>query len=107
MRLSGARFRAEQKKERQAPPCDARPYHALAARTAFRDRKFISKIKEKRFYLGGPLDLVVGAWGRWPPRKIVANWLRSNDSMLHASRLGAHEDNLELLLDDDLIVDAG
>jgi hypothetical protein len=26
-RLSGARFRAEKKKERQAPPCDARPCH--------------------------------------------------------------------------------
>ena len=59
------------------------------------------------FYLSGPLDLAGRAWGRWPPRKVAANWPRSNDGTLHASRLGAHEHNLELLLDDDLIVDAG
>jgi hypothetical protein len=33
------------------------PYHALAARAAFRDRQFISKINGKRFCLSGPLDL--------------------------------------------------
>jgi hypothetical protein len=33
------------------------PYHALAARTAFRGRQFISKINGKRFCLSGPLDL--------------------------------------------------
>jgi hypothetical protein len=39
-------------------------------------------------------------------RKMVANWPLPDDRMLHASRFRADEDNLELLLDDDLIVDA-
>jgi hypothetical protein len=58
------------------------------------------------FCLSGPLNLVGLAYGWWPTRKIVANWPRPDDRMLHASRFGADEDNLELLLDDDLIVDA-
>ena len=44
--------------------------------------------------------------GWWPPRKMVANWPLPDDRMLNASRFRADEDNLELLLDDDLIVDA-
>jgi hypothetical protein len=44
--------------------------------------------------------------GWWPPRKMVANWPLPDDRLLLASRFRADEDNLELLLDDDLIVDA-
>ncbi len=82
------------------------PYHALAARASFRDRQFISKINGKRFHLSGPLDLVGLACGMVAARKMVANWPLPDDRLLNASRFRADEDNLELLLDDDLIVDA-
>jgi hypothetical protein len=38
--------------------CRMQPYHALAARTPSRDRKFMSKINRRRSYLNGPLELV-------------------------------------------------
>ena len=83
------------------------PYHALAVPTAFGDRKFISEINGKGICPSDPPILPAASREWWPPRKVAANWPRSNDGTLHASRLGAHEDNLELFLDDDLIVDAG
>jgi hypothetical protein len=74
------------------------PYHALAARASFRDRQFINKINGKRFLPERPAQSCrPGIWMVAP---------RPDDRMLHASRFGADEDNLELLLDDDLIVDA-
>jgi hypothetical protein len=82
------------------------PYHALAARASFRDRQFISKINEKRFHLSGRSIWSASHVGWWPPRKMVANWPLPDDRLLNASRFRADEDNLELLLDDDLIVDA-
>ena len=58
------------------------------------------------FHLSGPLDLVGLACGMVAARKMVANWPLPDDRLLNASRFRADEDNLELLLDDDLIVDA-
>lgn len=82
------------------------PYHTLAARASFCDRQFISKINGRRFCLNGPLNLVGLAYGMVADRKMVANWPLPDDRMPNASRFRADEDNLELLLDDDLIVDA-
>ena len=82
------------------------PYHALAARASFRDRQFISKINGKRFHLSGRSILSAWHMGWWPTPKMLANWPLPDDRLLNASRFRADEDNLELLLDDDLIVDA-
>jgi len=61
----------------------------------------------KTFYWAAPATLPIPHRGGGGGVKSSPIGPRSNDSMLHASRLGAHEDNLERLLDDDLIVDAG
>jgi hypothetical protein len=82
------------------------PYHALAARASFRDSQFISKINGKRFCLSGPLDLVGLACGMVAAPQNCSQSPLPDDRMLNASRFRADEDNLELLLDDDLIVDA-
>lgn len=44
---------------------------------------------------------------RWPTRKNAANRPLTNDRMLSTSRLVADEDNVELLLSDNLVIDAG
>src|SRR4029079_13057056 len=140
-RLSGARFRAEQKKEHQAPPNYARPCHsgegrhakntlvqnskrAAACRYSHSDCRMhlttlwqclprletgnlLAKSMGKVFVRATRPILPAASRECWPPRKVAANWPRSNDGTLHASRLRAHEHNLELFLGDDLIVDAG